>query len=603
MEPKKCQVPKLNLIIFPDGGSCCTLSHYLKKVEGRELYQLPKGCGYGDRYLDSSGYALFKDENEKIFYAVSTQISNVFTLTTNETKKDKYVYPKAGGEGSYGEVEIHKTSGIAVKSFKVSRNLLLLNADLIKEVSIYKLLGKMWCGKFRYKNKESCCVGKLYDVDLENKKIFIELGTGSLENLLDMGHKQDTVLLNKPQIIKPILYRLASCMGKINNQGIIHCDLKPANIIVAPNGIYVIDFGKSEIDRSPGQKHIKDADKQTYEYRSPEIFTHLQGDYAFNYKIDVFSTALIFLDIAYGKTMNIIQYYENKEPTVKNIQKTMIEMYGLTNTREYKDMMRTRDSNIYNSLGANLFFKLIQKSYTYQIPITKYIRDNYPSIEQRLGYEFNSFMNLISGMLNPNPKIRLGWQDVLRHPYFTNIDIKDQLLLEPGYINKFDKDSIKKEWLNSEKRLEIITLFGNIKIEGIKPLEETIASSIQLLDIIMSLRFSNPNRCTLYAFGCYSLCVKVYEHYHIKSTEIIKAFISSKKDIDKELNTVKNDQEYQNMISRFPKYEKKVFEMSRGNLIYPTIVSGNDKYKDNSEEMIDKYKNPSIYEQNPIFRK
>lgn len=95
-----------------------------------------------------------------------------------------------------------------------------------------------------------------------------------------------------------IMKTLVHCMAQLERGGIVHADLKPANVMLKPtvSGFYslkLIDFDSSFFVSDPPQ------DKEDLEgdmtYLSPEVLMRMCGaDVALTSKIDVFATGIMF---------------------------------------------------------------------------------------------------------------------------------------------------------------------------------------------------------------------------------------------------------------------------------------------------------------------
>src|SRR5271156_866036 len=81
-----------------------------------------------------------------------------------------------------------------------------------------------------------------------NPYIVMEFISGdSLENLLRAGHK--FTLIEKLDIIR----QLCLGLGYAHQKGVIHRDVKPANIMVQPDGnIKIVDFGVARLEKTSG---------------------------------------------------------------------------------------------------------------------------------------------------------------------------------------------------------------------------------------------------------------------------------------------------------------------------------------------------------------
>ncbi|SNW62499.1 serine-threonine kinase [Orpheovirus IHUMI-LCC2] len=179
----------------------------------------------------------------------------------------------------------------------------------------------------KYKNNitnEICCIKKIYLDDIHSflreisntrrcshpniikiKEIIIETyPDGKLEGLyIVMPYIEMTLAqvirknkLTDTQIIEYCL-QLLSAVNHIHNNNIYHRDLKPDNILIQGNKLYVCDFGVS--------RNVLDSKKMTNivqaaYYRSPEILLHCKK---YDEKIDMWSVGCIIAEMINGMVL------------------------------------------------------------------------------------------------------------------------------------------------------------------------------------------------------------------------------------------------------------------------------------------------------------
>lgn len=81
----------------------------------------------------------------------------------------------------------------------------------------------------------------------------------------------------------------------IHSQGLIHCDLKPENLVmkhISRTGLTIIDFGSSQTPDGTHYEYL-----QSRYYRAPEVI--LSGKYT--YPIDIWSLGCILCELRTGK--------------------------------------------------------------------------------------------------------------------------------------------------------------------------------------------------------------------------------------------------------------------------------------------------------------
>jgi serine/threonine protein kinase/peptidoglycan hydrolase-like protein with peptidoglycan-binding domain len=145
---------------------------------------------------------------------------------------------------------------------------------------------------------------RIYDFDRDGDTLFItmELLEGkSLDQIIQERALRGANL----ESMLPILRQVVSALEFAHAEGIVHCDLKPANIIMLPNGrVKVIDFGISRAIPSPNQTtddrtkfNVSVLGALTPAYASPEMIDGLDPQPA----DDVFALACIVYECLAGR--------------------------------------------------------------------------------------------------------------------------------------------------------------------------------------------------------------------------------------------------------------------------------------------------------------
>jgi eukaryotic-like serine/threonine-protein kinase len=125
-----------------------------------------------------------------------------------------------------------------------------------------------------------------------NPYIVMEFISGdSLENLLRAGHK--FTLIEKLDIIR----QLCLGLGYAHQKGVIHRDVKPANIMVQPDGnIKIVDFGVARLEKTAGHTQTGMV-IGTFHYISPERLLGRPADG----RADVWSAGVILYLLLTGR--------------------------------------------------------------------------------------------------------------------------------------------------------------------------------------------------------------------------------------------------------------------------------------------------------------
>ena len=102
--------------------------------------------------------------------------------------------------------------------------------------------------------------------------------------------------------VKSIAFQLLTSVSFLQKHNIIHCDLKPENIILTnaskSSTIKVIDFGSSCFDNEKLYAYI-----QSRYYRAPEIILGL----GYNPQIDMWSIGCILAELYLGKCEDLVR--------------------------------------------------------------------------------------------------------------------------------------------------------------------------------------------------------------------------------------------------------------------------------------------------------
>ena len=106
-------------------------------------------------------------------------------------------------------------------------------------------------------------------------------------------NKFNKCAFNKRQL-KSVSRQVCAGLKFMRNKGIIHCDIKPENILFTDNTynkVKIIDFGASCADCSTGFFYV-----QSRYYRAPEIVLGIEYDHA----VDMWSLGCILYELVIG---------------------------------------------------------------------------------------------------------------------------------------------------------------------------------------------------------------------------------------------------------------------------------------------------------------
>ena len=264
----------------------------------------------------------------------------------------------------------------------------------------------------------------------DENHIYIILPLCPNGQLYDIIHKPKQKVKNI--IIKKYLYQSIEAINSLHKKKIIHRDIKPENILIDNNDNALLsDYGIST--------HCKEGEtRNTYcgtdEYLAPEV---IRGE-PYNEKIDIWAIGILIYECVSpkGKTpFNKIDFMER--------------------TKDNKDYLITKDK---------------------QLKI-KYDKDFDPLAK-----------NLIEKILKINPKERLSIDNILKHPFFNdvNLEIKNEIF---NYGKEEDNNRQKiinelkiiKENISKETYENII---NSIKLENEKIKKKLEEKNMELKRII-----------------------------------------------------------------------------------------------------------------------
>ena len=309
------------------------------------------------------------------------------------------------GEGSYGKVykvesKEHPGQFFALKKFKESKNLDGFNISAIREISILKELD--------HENIE-----KIIDTFYGINCLFVqyEYIECTLSRLIQFCYEQKKINKKKPFLreedIKGIMLQILTGLAEVHNNGILHRDLAPSNILINKNGIIKIgDFGLSRFIDSPGRPMSQGV--ITIYYRAPEICF---GAKYYSFSIDIWSAGCILGEMLLSKIL-----FQGR--TDSEILKQIFTLLGVQNDSNWPDAKQLPCYAIFTG-GP---------------PIT--IRKRFEDFSEEC-------KDLLEKMLVLDPNKRISANEALKHPYFTT---------EPLPSGKERIAEIVKTYLNANKQ-------------------------------------------------------------------------------------------------------------------------------------------------------
>ena len=337
--------------------------------------------------------------------------NNIISYEIQE-KNEVFTFEKTGkykkicniGEGSFGKVilvkkmddiNLENSNTFALKICKkyqveVSKdsenkrpNEILMTE--IKELQILK----------QVRNIENPYLIKCIDwtISEENQEIMILMEYFPVE-LSTFFHKNlGNIKIINENLFKNIAFQMLSGIDALHKNGIIHCDIKPQNILYDPsqNYIQLTDYGLSNNFDYDIDTDFKGTGG-TYPYMAPDL---LLGNTFFFISLDIWSLGCVFVELCTGE---VIFSGDNYQDVLEKI----VDVFG-----SIKDLLPG-----FKLLARNRKVTLIEKEGK---GLINYIKEN-----QKFEFSNEHFYDLITKMLCIDPFKRITAEDAMKHSFFTN---------------------------------------------------------------------------------------------------------------------------------------------------------------------------------------
>ena len=320
-------------------------------------------------------------------------------------KTGKYKIKSYLGEGSFGEVyKVQKMEEnnsenskiFALKIFKKyqaqkypnsenSRPNEILNLE-IKELSTLNMVKRInnpylmkyvdW--KIHGKTKEIMVLMEYLDFDL-NTFFYQNIGRNEVIN---------------ETFFKNIVFQMLSALNALHKNGIIHCDIKPQNILYKSkeNIIQIIDYGLSQRISFDVKKDYK-ATGGTFPYMAPDI---LLGNTLFFKSWDIWSLGCVLVELCTGKVLFPGNSY-------KEVLEKIVDIFG--SIKEllpgFEFLAQKRKVILSEREGKGLI---------------NFIKEN-----QKFKFLNDDFYDLVNSMLCIDPTKRISAEEAMKHSWLKNI--------------------------------------------------------------------------------------------------------------------------------------------------------------------------------------
>jgi len=332
------------------------------------------------------------------FEAWMTELKKCCILTDFE---QKYEIVKGSEKGKYVKVESkmggnHYTAKVYDKS---DPQTLILKNSILDEIKTLRALDYHRVIRIR----------EVYEIETAIYLIKEFIHEKTLEKILMKSKWQTSV--PKPET-KSIMFSLLKTLAYIASQGIMHRNLKPANILMEdPSNTKIFNFSLAAFVYSP-QTSFKTCG--TPGYIAPEVLAceEKQFNQKYNNKCDVYSVGCIFFQMLFG-----------------------FPLFGGSDASKILEL--NKDQNV-----------------------NEFINKELKKIKTRLNEQA---MNLLLKLLESDPRNRISAEQALMHPYFDVYNHAERKLMtntdEP--INSVDKSHLEKLLLltpRSESRKSFATM-------------------------------------------------------------------------------------------------------------------------------------------------
>ena len=356
---------------------------------------------------------------------------------------NKYHVVDLLGQGISGRVyEVYKDNDTKNRyALKIIKNKkVYLNQSLI-ELKFVTTLNK----KFSLNNHKNFHIISVYDYFFyqEHLCIIFELLNENLYQLLQHNHLQGISLNSINFIIKQIL----EAVEQVHRLGIIHCDIKPENILLKINieknksdiSVKLTDFGSACIKNNPIFTIV-----QSLFYRAPEVILGIPYTQA----IDIWSIGLVGIELflggpllpgysEYDELLKIIKIIGKIPDSMLLKSKKIGNFFNFDKVKNTYILREPKNGEIFNERD-NIY------NSDFKVPFNISCLDDLLTMKRGSkikGVEMNNsqsstelitFIHFLKCMITILPEKRWTARQLLKHPFITGEKFDSFLQLEPS---------------------------------------------------------------------------------------------------------------------------------------------------------------------------
>ena len=348
------------------------------------------------------------------------------------------------GQGISGRVyEVYKNNDTKNRyALKIIKNKKVYRNQSLIELKIVTTLNK----NFPLNNHYDSHIISVYDYFFyqEHLCIIFELLNENLYQLLQHNHLQGISLNSINFIIKQLL----EAVEQVHRMGIIHCDIKPENILLKINieknksdiSVKLTDFGSACIKNNPIFSIV-----QSLFYRAPEVILGIPYTQA----IDIWSIGLVAIELFLGGPL--LPGYSEYDQLLKiiTIVGKIPDLMLIRNGKRVSNFFnydRDKNSFILREPKEGEIFDEKENIYNtdFKIPFNISKLDDLLTMKRDSkikGVEMNnsqssteliSFIHFLKCMITILPEKRWTARQLLKHPFITGEKFDSFIQLEPS---------------------------------------------------------------------------------------------------------------------------------------------------------------------------